>query len=169
MKGKVKFTRNKLSDSTPRSIVIDGISKRPKHDVENVFITVVDDYDPTHGLSRKERSQYVHSVKQQAENADDVDFAWLTRSVEYKRCLRCQKNENGLAIFDKARGLDRNAKEKFRYCKGCLLASYCSKECQEAHWPDHRLWCKGKRKLDRSAPRGTRYCAKPTDEGTVVF
>jgi len=30
VKGKVKFTKNKLSDSTPRLIVIDGISKRPK-------------------------------------------------------------------------------------------------------------------------------------------
>lgn len=31
---------------------------------------------------------------------------------------------------------------KMKRCSGCLLAKYCSKECQKAHWKEHRQLCK---------------------------
>ena len=31
--------------------------------------------------------------------------------------------------------------EKFRFCKGCNVAIYCSEECQRAHWEHHKYVC----------------------------
>lgn len=33
-------------------------------------------------------------------------------------------------------------KTKFQRCQGCLLACYCSAECQKQHWPTHKQGCK---------------------------
>lgn len=33
-----------------------------------------------------------------------------------------------------------------KYCNGCMKATYCSKECQQAHWPDHKHECKRMKK-----------------------
>jgi len=36
---------------------------------------------------------------------------------------------------------------KFRKCSRCLVASYCSPECQRADWPTHKLDCTALSKL----------------------
>ncbi|CAI5520108.1 unnamed protein product [Closterium sp. Naga37s-1] len=33
---------------------------------------------------------------------------------------------------------------KLRRCSGCGKVAYCSRECQKAHWPSHRLTCPGR-------------------------
>jgi hypothetical protein len=31
---------------------------------------------------------------------------------------------------------------KLQVCRGCDAARYCSKACQEAHWPEHSAGCR---------------------------
>ena len=33
------------------------------------------------------------------------------------------------------------AGQPVRKCANCLIVKYCSRECQEAHWPIHRFSC----------------------------
>ncbi|CAI5528841.1 unnamed protein product [Closterium sp. Naga37s-1] len=33
---------------------------------------------------------------------------------------------------------------KLRSCSGCGKVAYCSRECQKAHWPSHKLTCPGR-------------------------
>ncbi|CAI5505522.1 unnamed protein product [Closterium sp. Naga37s-1] len=33
---------------------------------------------------------------------------------------------------------------KLRRCSGCGKVAYCSRECQKAHWPSHKLTCPGR-------------------------
>lgn len=36
---------------------------------------------------------------------------------------------------------DKSDIKKLSICGSCALAWYCSKECQEKHWPTHKLRC----------------------------
>ena len=49
-------------------------------------------------------------------------------SKHRQKCACCQKREP----FDG---------EEFNACSGCQLIVYCSKECQKAHWKDHKEFC----------------------------
>ena len=31
-------------------------------------------------------------------------------------------------------------------CKGCRMVKYCDQDCQKAHWPHHKKWCKEQQK-----------------------
>jgi hypothetical protein len=33
--------------------------------------------------------------------------------------------------------------QRFKVCAGCGVARYCNKNCQRAHWPEHRRECAG--------------------------
>jgi hypothetical protein len=33
---------------------------------------------------------------------------------------------------------------KLKQCEGCLLARYCERKCQKAHWKSHKTFCKSK-------------------------
>jgi hypothetical protein len=35
-----------------------------------------------------------------------------------------------------------SAAEKLKKCTGCQAALYCSKDCQVAHWKEHKSDCK---------------------------
>ena len=147
-KGRVQFVNNRISPSTPRVIQIDKLSKKPSHDVSGV---VFENKDFDHIVvsqfffSRQERSRYTKSKKKSAQRLGE---SFDHNSVEpflYKKCMKCYKLEDDAALRSWQRGQDAVAKEKFRYCGGCQSAVYCSKECRDAHWVDHRLMCKTKR------------------------
>ncbi|CAI5994575.1 unnamed protein product [Closterium sp. NIES-64] len=40
---------------------------------------------------------------------------------------------------------------KLRSCGGCGKVAYCSRDCQKAHWPSHKLTCPGRTSRKRSA------------------
>lgn len=42
-------------------------------------------------------------------------------------CMFCQKHPN--------------VTERFKACSNCKIAVYCSKECQQKHWPTHKTQC----------------------------
>ena len=43
-------------------------------------------------------------------------------------------------------------------CGQCGIASYCSRECQRAHWSTHKTWCKCASELKNTEP--TKYAYK---------
>jgi hypothetical protein len=45
-------------------------------------------------------------------------------------------------------------RHKMLYCTRCHLANYCSRECQEAAWPEHKELCNkmAERKVDSNSP-----------------
>ena len=144
VRGKVELTKNKLSASTPRIFNIDPVSKRPKHDIDHVKYNLVV-YNPMSGRSDKEKSKFTQTVKRQARQVGEhLDLISLCRDKRYKHCAKCWKTENASSISKWSRGEESAPAEHFRYCARCQSASYCSKECQVAHWPDHRLWCQKK-------------------------
>ena len=143
VKGKVKFLSNKLSRSTPRFIAIDEISKRPELDDESITF---ESFLLAGKLNDKKQSRYTNSVNTLAkEMGESFQPFQQGEFYDYKKCGKCLRAENDRALLDWNRGIKTEATEKFRYCDGCRLVAYCSKECQLAHWPDHRLVCKGKK------------------------
>ena len=128
----------------PRVIATDDISKKPKVDVDGVsFVPLV--VSVTSGTSN-ERSRYTKSVMTLAqENGENFDPSQYLDDQKFKRCQKCYKVENEEALNKWRRGEEAAATEKFRYCEGCQLAVYCSKKCQAAEWPDHRLLCNAKK------------------------
>ena len=54
-----------------------------------------------------------------------------TKTLSFmKSCRYCRKSQK-----DKPEA-------KFMYCIRCRLVCYCSKDCQQANWKDHKLVCK---------------------------
>ena len=136
VEGKIKFVRNHLSDSTPRVIATDSMSNPPKHDVDDVVFTKYE-FDEGPRYSDKEMSEFTKSAKQKLLLLGP-EALWLDSNDKYKRCNKCYKMEG-------VSSLGPDLTEKFRYCSGCRAVAYCSKECQKAHWPDHRLTCRDQR------------------------
>ena len=48
---------------------------------------------------------------------------------ELKTCENCMRSETP-------------GDTKMKYCVRCRKVSYCSKECQETDWGDHKLFCR---------------------------
>jgi hypothetical protein len=63
-----------------------------------------------------------------------------TPSLAYK-CYGCNKEQ------------DETSGEEFKLnrCSACKIMTYCSKDCQTAHWPKHKHFCK---QLKKSTPTG---------------
>ena len=61
-----------------------------------------------------------------------VDMKHASRTAKISHCSlpRCQKNDHG------------ELKDKFKRCKRCKVAKYCSKEHQVEHWKVHKRECK---------------------------
>ncbi|CAI7856482.1 unnamed protein product [Closterium sp. NIES-53] len=53
---------------------------------------------------------------------------------------------------------------KFKNCSGCGKVAYCSRECQKAHWPSHKLTCPGRISGKRSGNDENKECGRKTDE-----
>ena len=50
--------------------------------------------------------------------------------------------------------------EKFRVCKGCKVALYCSEACQRAQWPSHKYVLLLRRRLDQNVDAVSRPLCK---------
>ena len=140
--GRVEFLRNKLSASTKPIILVDRVSKKPTHDVKDVifFHGPVDS-----GPSVQERSKHTAEIKKKAQEQGrafgDIDEFG---SPKFKHCDYCLKREDSDALQSWINGRSAEPARKFRHCSGCHQLCYCSKECQLAHWPDHKLACRSK-------------------------
>ena len=75
-----------------------------------------------------------------APKAEREEFLTKRNNFVYKSCSHCCRMENE-AILKKASLEGTEKLEKFSYCKACRQTCYCSRECQKADWPDHRLTC----------------------------
>ncbi|PRW60857.1 hypothetical protein C2E21_1097 [Chlorella sorokiniana] len=79
----------------------------------------------------------------------------------HKRCGQCGKDEAQLAEEAAAaaaagaacssaaagdQGQEAAGGVRLRACSSCRRAHYCSRECQVAHWPEHKAQCKRYRK-----------------------
>lgn len=82
-----------------------------------------------------------------ADNGDRTLISFLKKRIscscldnKYKEVKSLPKM--GLCYNDKCPLHERKAKRsKMFYCTQCGLNSYCSSECQRAHWPDHKFNC----------------------------
>eukprot|EP00823_Brevimastigomonas_motovehiculus_P008204 TRINITY_DN7487_c0_g1_i1.p2 TRINITY_DN7487_c0_g1~~TRINITY_DN7487_c0_g1_i1.p2 ORF type:complete len:181 (+),score=35.24 TRINITY_DN7487_c0_g1_i1:88-630(+) len=52
--------------------------------------------------------------------------------IKHKICANCKKGPP--------------TGTKLKVCSGCSEVAYCSRECQRAHWSEHKLVCKRKEK-----------------------
>ncbi|KAI0338046.1 hypothetical protein BDW22DRAFT_1487963 [Trametopsis cervina] len=59
---------------------------------------------------------------------------------EFTQCQKCGKDKEHYKI-------------KLSVCTGCHISTYCSQECQRAHWPSHKAMCIQRREA-------TEKCAK---------
>ena len=151
VKGKVSFTNNKISVSSPSLITIDKVSKKPICDLNVVRYTPAQTETRYFGggdINDKEKSEFTKSlINRVKQRGTDFEYMSALGTSMYKRCLKCCRKENWMAILAWTHGQDAVATEKFRHCGLCRKATYCSEECKRAHWSDHRLWCEGKRSL----------------------
>lgn len=132
IRGEVEFRGNSLGPMTGNEafIVTDGDPEFIKHDFKRTKFHVTQTKEGANvgfGATAKSRSEYRKRLVEQpvvkkcaASYSDD----------RLKHCVYCEM------CFRFKDGL------KFRYCTVCRIASYCSKECQVAHWKDHKLICK---------------------------
>ena len=139
-RGQIRFQGNRLSPTTPRSIRIDKVSKAPKHDVDDVVYTEVELSLPSGLSTGTEKTNHIGLIQQLAKR-QEIDYHLPEDAyIKYKKCTRCGKYENEAAVFGKT-GQSAEAIEKFHHCCNCRLVTYCSRECQLAHWADHRFFC----------------------------
>ena len=149
VKGNVQFVRNQISDTTPRIVMTDKVSENrfQMQDIDDVTVLVNTEHATsllTSPYSSQERSRYTKTMKQRAQQLGTT-FDHLTLDGDlFKKCARCDAFEDERAMNQWCGGQSADATEKFRYCGRCQSAAYCSKECKDAHWVDHRLVCKKK-------------------------
>ena len=117
---------------------MDSSSASPKHDFRKVFyehgVAVA---DITKRPSKKEASKHSKKLSEEKERIMESHVAGkpvvrIDSSIDreiIKRCERCSDVE------------DRIVKPKFKFCSKCQKVSYCSKNCQQADWKDHKVLC----------------------------
>jgi len=111
----------------------DKVSLMPKHDFSrSLKIELLkDDIGGQRLPTRKEQSLADDKLDvmscMNAKLPDDLS------EFNAKRCHKCK-------MFQKMELMVREV--RYLYCNGCKTTCYCSKECQVADWPDHKLECK---------------------------
>ncbi|CAI5528788.1 unnamed protein product [Closterium sp. Naga37s-1] len=58
---------------------------------------------------------------------------------------------------------------KLRSCGGCGKVAYCSRECQKAHWPSHKLTCPGRSNGKKSGTSSGKVSGKMREQGQQVI
>jgi hypothetical protein len=58
-----------------------------------------------------------------------------------KSLKKARKANIGIEKLDKC-GNETCTNKGIKMCKSCLYFTYCSRECQKAHWKKHKLLCK---------------------------
>lgn len=132
-RGKVQFERNSVNargNRWPQDAVIrtDREPEVVEHEFKKVRISYFEPpeyYEPCIGATRKSREKYTEFESKMAK-------LWRHQlwSHQEKFCLYCDKNQS------------EKPEVKFQYCIRCRKVCYCSKECQNAHWRDHKMVCK---------------------------
>jgi len=51
------------------------------------------------------------------------------------------QKQRGYRLCDQCGAVENPAVSRFRMCGGCLIAQYCSQECQKMHWSSHKAIC----------------------------
>ena len=135
-KGKVELKKNRLGPKTPKVVLKDAISTKPSHDIKGLKCAAeLKEVQPNSHYTRRERSEYTEKVSCGAgEFSSHKDLS----DPRYKRCERCNYGQGFLFNWQ---GQEQSGEKKFQYCSKCRSVCYCSKECQIAHWPDHKLIC----------------------------
>ena len=138
VEGRVRFIRNALAPSVRPRMHIDDVSKEPEHDLENIIVAP---FNVTiGGYTDTERSSYTKYVQKMGKS-ERFDLSLIRRHGLYKSCAKCLNFENNDALNKWNVGEKAEVTEKYRYCGRCRLVSYCSDECQSAHWQEHRIIC----------------------------
>jgi len=135
--GKIKLKGNTLGDITDACVLTDAPSKKLKHDIEGLrYDYRGSGYSPR--FTDQQRSERTKNLRQAASESRDEFFRslcllhdpFLVKGCEY--CL----DQDFLFLGD-----EDKQKRKYLYCRDCREICYCSKECQVADWPNHRLLC----------------------------
>ena len=147
--GKVELFRNNLSPSTDPVILLDVSSQKPDIDIKDAIFRGHDTTirSQTTGKQRSKATKLVNDYIRQgasvtgAQHASTFDYlSKFGSSIKY--CDKCGDVEQSVQAAQlEAEGVQLSSWKKFRFCKNCRAACYCSKECQVAHWSEHRLFC----------------------------
>jgi len=138
---------------------MDSVSRKPTVDMSDVTYRISDfdiPYEPKDKQISKANKFVEETFSRDLPSTSEINHASsLVFKYGEKSCEKC-----GFDRFDPTPGV------KLEYCGGCRRVCYCSKECQNADWEDHRLICPGKtskssegqskskKKGKRSEPKG---------------
>jgi len=118
-------------------IAVDRLKNNLKHDFEDANIVKCTVSMPCDDLpSRKEKSAKMKDIEAKRGSGRDYwNECHQDLATGYiKQCNYCK-------IIDGKRR-DQDIKTKFLSCGKCKWVCYCSKQCQEDDWPDHKMKCK---------------------------
>jgi hypothetical protein len=134
VKGEVKFQDNRLIDGDTPRFFKDAKSPHPLHDFKNA---VTEPSENFYNERPRRDEQSADTKRVQANQLEALacgDFYAkqdTKRLVKVKTCNRCEVQQTP---FEK--------EQKIKYCVRCKRVCYCSKECQNADWVDHKLICR---------------------------
>ena len=128
VKGEILFRNNRLTFGTA-GFSKDDKSKLPRHDFANAYTVLAENitYKKPDRAEQSAATKRMHAdlLAAAARGGSVLDLGHLIG----KSCSRCATVQ---APDD----------EKMKYCVRCKRACYCSKECHNADWGDHKLECR---------------------------
>jgi len=100
------------------------------HDFEDVHIKKI----PYFSIPQKPSCKAQSTKRKELSKTNNI-LELPKRPFDAKECAKCQ-------YFGAMNVADSDNLPKMRYCGKCKKVCYCSKECQEADWKDHKVVCK---------------------------
>lgn len=91
-----------------------------------------------HVIRQASEPQQTNCVARLVQSGLQVLF-FATRDIEEKEELLCDWEHSSMVQSLCVVCLDREAKVKT--CSRCKFATYCSRQCQTQHWPQHKHMC----------------------------